>query len=119
MIKKDFITCKYDRAFKEVFLKEENKDLLIDLLETCLPYQIRNIKYLNIEQSQGNINVKRKVLDVLLDTDQGKINVEVNSNIHSYTKCRNTAYICNIYARSTLVGKEYSEDVRVDRKSVV
>ena len=29
---KKFYTCKYDRAFKEVFGKEENKDILTKLL---------------------------------------------------------------------------------------
>ena len=31
--KKKFYTCKYDRAFKEVFMKEDNKDILTNLLE--------------------------------------------------------------------------------------
>lgn len=30
--KEKFYTCKNDRAFKEIFLKEENKELLIKLL---------------------------------------------------------------------------------------
>ena len=33
---KKFYSCRYDRTFKEVFLKEENEDLLVTLLELTL-----------------------------------------------------------------------------------
>ena len=36
-----FYTCKYDRAFKEVFMKEENKDILSCVLETILNVEIK------------------------------------------------------------------------------
>ena len=31
-----FYTCRNDRAFKEVFMKEESKDILTKLLESIL-----------------------------------------------------------------------------------
>ena len=37
---KKFYTCKNDRTFKEVFLEEENSDLLKALLETILKIEI-------------------------------------------------------------------------------
>ncbi len=33
MEEKEFYTAKNDRVFKEIFMKEENKDILIKLLE--------------------------------------------------------------------------------------
>ena len=42
--KKKFYTCKYDRAFKEVFMKEDNKDILTNLLEEILEVKISNIE---------------------------------------------------------------------------
>ena len=39
---KEFYTCKNDRAFKEVFMRKENKDLLIKLLESTLDIKIKN-----------------------------------------------------------------------------
>ena len=46
---KEFYTCKNDRAFKEVFMRKENKDLLIKLLESTLDIKIKELKYLNID----------------------------------------------------------------------
>ena len=66
-----FYTAKFDRTFKEIFLKESNKDLLIKLLENVLHVEINNLFYQNIERNQGNIKVRRKYLDCLLETDQG------------------------------------------------
>jgi hypothetical protein len=74
-----FYTCKYDRPFKEIFLKEQNKDLLKVLLEQVLNLKINEIEIKNIERNTGNINIRRKYLDALLYTDQGKIGIEINS----------------------------------------
>ena len=46
-----FYTCKYDRAFKEVFMKEENKDILEKVLETVLGVKIEKIRFLNLESN--------------------------------------------------------------------
>ena len=67
--KKKFYTCRYDRAFKEVFLKEENEDLLITLLEFTLNLKIFEIQRLNVETLQGNIGTRKKYCDLLLKTD--------------------------------------------------
>ena len=104
-----FYTCKYDRAFKEVFMKEENKDILEKVLETILKVKIEKIKYLNLERNVGNIKVKRKHLDLYLQTDIGKIQVEVNTENPKYINSRNMAYISDIYSHHTLVGQEYDE----------
>ena len=45
-----FYTCKSDRAFKEVFMKEESKDILSKVLETVLKVEIKDIKFLNLER---------------------------------------------------------------------
>ena len=59
-----FYTCKYDRAFKEVFMNEKNKDILIELLQSILKLKINTVKYRNLERNSDNINVKRKHLDL-------------------------------------------------------
>jgi len=43
-----FYTCRYDITFKEVFMKEKNKDILIAVLESILNIKIKEIKYLNL-----------------------------------------------------------------------
>ncbi len=49
MIKEKFYTCRYDRALKEVFMNENNKDILEKLLESILKEKIEEIKYLNLD----------------------------------------------------------------------
>ena len=41
---KEFYTCKNDRAFKEVFMRKENKALLTKLLENTLDIKIKELK---------------------------------------------------------------------------
>ncbi len=109
---KKYYTCRYDRPFKEVFLKEENKDMLKDLLELILNIKINDISLLPTERNTGNINVRRKTYDALLLTDAGEIEIEVNANNEKYVKPRNMAYICDLYSHSTLVSESYDEDTK-------
>ncbi len=108
-----FYTCKYDRAFKEVFMKEDNKDILSKLLESILKVEIKDIEYLNLERNVDNINIKRKHLDLNLKTNIGHIQVEVNTSTERYVKPRNFSYICDIYSHYTLTGEEYLEDTLI------
>ena len=112
-MQKQFYTCRYDAAFKEVFMKEENKDLLICLLEKILELKIKEIKYLNLERNVLNVHVKRKHFDLFLDTDIGKIQVEINSYYSDYIPVRNTSYICNTYTSYTSRGDKYDPNINI------
>ena len=103
---------KYDRVFKEIFYKEKNKGLLKKLLEHILKIKINNIEIINNEKERGNINIKGMRTDLSLDTDQGHINVEVNSVMKNYVHPRNFSYIADKYSHDTLVGKTYSEKIQ-------
>lgn len=52
-------------------------------------------------------------MDVLLDTNIGKIEIEMNATNPSYLHTRNMAYICDTYSHYTMVGEDYLEDVRI------
>ena len=110
---KKFYTCRYDIAFKEVFMKEENKDILIPLLESILDIKIKELTYLNLEKNVGNIFVKRKHFDLHIKTENENIQLEVNNHLKDYTRSRNVSYICNTYAKEILKGEEYSEDIKI------
>lgn len=107
------LTSIRDRIFKEIFYDERNKDLLIAVIETCLRVKINDVVYRNTEIPQRNYQIKGKTMDILLDTDKGKINVELNAQKTNYTNARNFSYVCGIYIRNTLVGDDYSEDVDI------
>ena len=108
-----FYTCRFDAAFKEIFMKEENKDILIPLLEKCLNVEIKNIEYLNVEDLVDNVHVRRKSYDLRLSTNIGMIQVEVNSNIYTYSRERQMAYICNEYSHYVLSGEDYLDDIQI------
>ena len=94
-------------------LKEKNKDILKKLLEHILKVEITDIEINNIERNSGNLKIKRKHLDALLTTNEGKIGIEVNANNKSYVHPRNFAYICDTYASHTLVGEIYNQEVKI------
>lgn len=75
---------KYDRAFKEVMLKESNKDLLKVVLEKVLNTEIKDIEYKPTERLTGNVNVRGKRLDLLAITNVGLIGIEINGYIEKY-----------------------------------
>ena len=110
---KKFYTCKNDRTFKEVFLKEENSDLLKALLETILKIEIDKIEIKKTELLSGNINIKDKRVDAIVHTGNKKIEIEINSQNKDYLHTRSTAYICNIYQSNASVGDTYNEDTDI------
>ena len=108
--KEVFYTCKYDRSFKEIMLKETNRDILFKLLEQTLNVKINNVIEENIELNQGNVHIRRKNLDILLSTDIGIIGIEMNASPKDYLHTRNYAFHCDNYSHYTLKGKEYNEE---------
>ena len=98
-----FYTCKYDRAFKKVFLNNKNKMLLRALLESILKFEIYDIEIENNERNTGSLNVKRKYLDAILNTNIVKVEIEVNSTMKRYLHPRNMSYLCDVYSHDVLV----------------
>ena len=112
-MKKEFYTCKNDRAFKEVFLNPNNSDLLKALLEFILKIKIDKLEIKKTELLSGNVNVKDKRVDAIVHTGNKKIEIEINSQYEKYLNPRNMAYICNTYQSHTLVGKEYNQQTDI------
>ena len=108
-----FYTCRNDRAFKEVFMKEESKDILTKLLESILDVKIEDIEFLNLERNVDNIYVRRKHFDLFLKTNIGKIQVEVNAEKPNYLHPRNASFIFDTYSHEVKKGDDYNEDTLV------
>ena len=70
---KKFYTCKYDKPFKEIMLNEKNKDILKKLLETILKQEIKYINIKNVELSVKKMDVKRKSVDIYLESLNKKL----------------------------------------------
>ena len=112
-MKKKFYTCKYDKAFKEIMMKKENFNILKKVLETILNIEITNIEIQPLNLNTNNIYVRKKEVDLLVTTKQGKIEVEVNNYYQDYVKVRNFCLITNIYQNEVVVGKDYNEDKNI------
>ena len=112
-MKKEFYTCKNDRAFKEVFLNPNNSDLLKALLEFILKIKINELEIKKTELLSGNVNIKDKRVGALVYTGNKKIEIEINSQNKDYLHTRSTAYICNIYQSNANVGDTYNEDTDI------
>ena len=108
-----FYTCKNDRAFKEVFLKPDNSDLLKALLEFILKIKIDKLEIKKTELLSGNVNIKDKRVDAIVHTGNKKIEIEINSQNKDYLHTRSTAYICNIYQSNASVVDTYNEDTDI------
>ncbi len=108
-----FYTCRNDRAFKEVFLKPNNSDLLKALLEFILKIKIDKLEIKKKELLSGNVNIKDKRVDAIVHTGNKKIEIEINSQNKDYLHTRSTAYICNIYQSNASVGDTYNEDTDI------
>ena len=101
------------RAFKEVFLKPDNSDLLKALLEFILKIKIDKLEIKKTELLSGNVNIKDKRVDAIVHTGNKKIEIEINSQNKNYLHTRSTAYICNIYQSNASVGDTYNEDTDI------
>ena len=105
-----FYTCKSDIAFKEIFGNSKNKKLLIWLLERILQVNIDKLTYLNVERNNNDLVTKRKRLDILVETNVGRINIEMNATNKEYLHPRNFCYLSNIYNKNTSISEDYNEE---------
>ena len=112
-LKEKFYNCRYDAVFKEVFLNEKNEEILKKLLEQSLHLKIHTIETAMMERNQGNVHVRRKVLDAVLYTDQGVIGIEMNARYKRYLRARNTAFAFDLYTHYTYRGKEYDDEMQI------
>lgn len=108
----EFYTCKNDKCFKCLFLNPLNQDLLTIMIKQSTDLIFKNITYANTERNV-NIYIKRKYLDLNLDSNNAIINIEVNGSNKNYIKPRNTSYMCDNYSNHTLVNNEYTEDKQI------
>ena len=105
MIKeKIFYTLKSDIIFKNTF---DTKERLIRLLEETLNLKVSEIYKSNSELPVKNIKEKRKYLDLILDTNEGIINVELNHGYKEEIPNRNFLYFCKMISSSVRRSKSY------------
>ena len=105
MIKeRKYYTLKNDIIFKNTFDTEER---LKRLLEETLELKVKEIYKSNTELPIKSIKEKRKYLDLILDTNEGIINVEVNHGYKKELPNRNFLYFCKMISSSIKRSSNY------------
>ena len=103
---KDFYLLNNDVIFKNVF---NTKERLKRLLESILKVEIYDIREKNTELEKTNKKNKKLVLDLVLDTNVGKINVEVNNNSKNYIIKRNLLYFFRLIGMCLKEAEDYKD----------
>lgn len=98
-----------DGVFKSIFCKKTNRDVLKELIEYCIGRKVTIKELIIPELSKDNVLVKGKILDVVVDTEEGEINIELNNYRGMSLHRRNAAYIFKMYANSVNVGDSYND----------
>jgi predicted transposase/invertase (TIGR01784 family) len=111
-INEKFFTAKNDRVFKILMFNDKNVKILKSFLETILKVKIDNINYLHTDENKGNIHLKQNNLDVLVDTNAGRIGIEMNAIDKAFIHTRNVAYIADEYSHYFKVGDNYDESTK-------
>ena len=109
-IKDVFYGFNYDKMFKAVFVgfNEDRTHLLCELLSECLDIKIdRIIKFIPVELSARQKNERSKRLDLLVESQGRKINLELNSSYSEITKVRNINFYFSFCSQKTLVSEAY------------
>jgi len=93
-----------DLIFKTIFSEEKATKRL---LEETLGLKVDKIYSSNTELNVETIKEKRKILDLIVETDKGIINIEVNNDYNQGLKNRNFLYFCKLIGSSVNKNDSY------------
>ena len=107
--KSDFyLTARIDRIFKSIFVDSHDTRFMDAILSEALEQPVKVLEFFPTELPVRNKFEKVKVLDVLLQTKDGKhINVEVNTCFDEAMRIRNFTYFTSYYSQKVSRGNEY------------
>ena len=106
------INPKVDIAFKKIFGVEENKDLLISLINSIVSAedQVRDVMILNPHNPQNFKSDKLSILDIKAIGHDGKMfNIEIQISDEADYDKRALYYWAKIYAEQLKSGENYSK----------
>jgi len=108
------MTCinpRVDLAFKKIFGVEENKDLLISLINSVvsLEDQVRDVKLLNPYNARNFRNDKLSILDIKAEGETGKkFNIEIQISDEADYDKRALYYWGKLYTEQLQSGADYA-----------
>lgn len=102
---------KLDLVFKKIFSDVDNTDLLIDFLATVLgisPTEIFDVNILDNELTPDILSKKFSRLDLLIKTEQGYINIEIQVKNYGDFPERSLFYWARTFSKQLNKSNEYS-----------
>lgn len=106
-----FRTCKYEKVFYYVILS--NKDILKRYVENLIGEKVTYVNILNSKLIVSNIELKSKTVDILLETDDSIVNIEINTKFSKLEKERNLKYLCTILSNIEKIKDSYITSKKV------
>ena len=110
---KRFFKASSNLMFKAIFCDEKNKDLLKELiylsLKNSINKDVKDFKMISPELSKNILSEKGKILDVLLESKDEIINIEMNASYYEGLNRRNASYIFSKYSEDTRVSELYTK----------
>ena len=105
------ITSASDLVFKTITSGTYGKIILEAILKTIFKKKVIIKRYLNVELPKEAREERGKRLDLLIETNIGFINIEVNNNDYDKEKIvRNFMYLCEFLVQNVKKGKSYNLD---------
>jgi len=106
------VNPKIDIIFKKLFSSEENKDLLLSLINSIMPEtrQLKDITIKNPYNLQSYLTDKLSILDVKGEDEKGVLyNIEIQIEPQDFWGQRALYYWSKVYSNQLEVGKMYSK----------
>ena len=107
----NFKTCKYEKVFYYVILS--NKDILKRYVENLIGEKVTYVNILNSKLIVSNIELKSKTVDILLETDDSIVNIEINTKFSKLEKERNLKYLFTVLSNIEKIKDSYITSKKV------
>ena len=98
-----------DKMFKNIIKTKGGLIILKEIISNVINEEIEEIILLNPELKVPNVYVRGKTVDVLVESSNKKIFVEVNNTNDDETRIRNMAYLATKYSNDIKVGQKYEQ----------
>lgn len=112
-MKKKFFKATNDNMFKAVFTPKKNRELLKEFLKRSLKevtsINLDGLIILSSEIAKTSVHIKGKTVDILAETKEGVLNIELNNGYYSALYKRNASYIFSKYSEEVKVSETYNK----------
>ena len=112
-MKKKFFKGTNDNMFKAIFTPKKNRELLKEFIKRSLKQvlnsDLEDLVILSSEIAKTNVYIKGKTVDILAETKNEVLNIELNNSYYSALHNRNASYIFSKYSEEVKVSETYNK----------